>query len=355
MRKIEDIILRNAERPKRMALFLVLPLVALFTALLGAFYLWDLGNRHRFLELQLRETARAHFDQILLARLWNASHGGIYVEITEETPPNPYLDDPEKNIVSLDGKRYTKLNPAYMTRQLSEITRSKMAFKIHLAGTNPKNPANAPDAWEDAMIREFRSGKPEGYEMVESAGEEHFRYMAPLVVYEDCLRCHGSEGYRVGDVKGGISISIPAGFISAIHDELDRRSLMAFGSIGLLTIALLVGMTWVSAKRLGEGLRKELEGERLAAAIKIAGAAAHELRQPLTIISGFSELLRDRAKKGEDVGPEAEIIVGQCERMNEIIARMLNVTEYRTKSYGGDAEIFDLGVEPSGEKVKTKG
>lgn len=353
MEKIEDIILRNTERPLRMTLFLVLPLVVGLTLLIAAFYLWDASSRHHFMELQFRETAKAHFDQILLTRLWNASHGGVYVEITDDTLPNPYLDDPEKNIVSINGKSYTKLNPAYMTRQLSELTDSKMAFKIHLSGANPKNPANKPDEWEALMISSFREGKEEGYEMTESAGEEYFRYMAPLVVQEECMGCHGGEGYSVGDVKGGISIKIPAGFLTDLHEDLDWKSIFAFSTIAIFTTALLVGVTWISSKRLGESLRKELENERLAAAVKIAAAAAHELRQPLTVISGFSELLKDRLEKGDDINVEADIIVSQCKRMDDIITRMLNVTAYKTKAFGDESEIFDLGLKSGEEKDVT--
>jgi signal transduction histidine kinase len=89
----------------------------------------------------------------------------------------------------------------------------------------------------------------------------------------------------------------------------------------------------------------ELEGQRLEAAVKIAAAAAHELRQPMTIISGFSELLKNKAKRGEDIKQETDIIISQCNRMNAIITKMLNVTAYRTKAYGGTTEIFDLGVD----------
>ncbi len=38
--------------------------------------------------------------------------------------------------------------------------------------------------------------------------------------------------------------------------------------------------------------------------------------------------------------------------MDDIITRMLNVTYYRTKTYGGETEIFDLGVDvDEGKKI----
>jgi hypothetical protein len=350
MKSLENIILQNRDRPARLTLILVLPLVVLFTLLLTTFYIWDQRSRHRYLELQMKETAKAHFEQIVLTRLWNASYGGVYVAVTEDTQPNPYLDDPEKTIATIDGKEYTKLNPAYMTRQLSLLTDERRSFKIRMSGLNPINPLNRPDAWEAAMIRSFEEGEKEGFGRMQYLGRNYFRYMAPLKVTEECLGCHGKEGYTIGDVKGGISVSIPSAFLEALHKDLDRKSFIAFGAVGLVAISLLTGTTWVLAKRSSEGLRKEFEGERLKTAIKMAGAAAHELRQPMTIISGFSEILRDKVEDGKDIQRETEIIIEQCSRMNRIIARMLNVTTYRTKLYEGTTEIFDLGAEAEDEQ-----
>ncbi len=70
----------------------------------------------------------------------------------------------------------------------------------------------------------------------------------------------------------------------------------------------------------------------------------------MTIISGFSEIIGDKVKDGKDVQRETEIIIGQCSRMNRIIARMLNVTTYRTKLFEGTTEIFDLGAEAEDEQ-----
>jgi hypothetical protein len=350
MKKIDEIIVRNADKPLRLTLVLATPLVTAFAVLISIFYIWDHQSRQRHLELQLKETAKAHFDQIVLSRLWNARHGGVYVEVTEETPPNPYLDDPEKNIVSQSGKMYTKLNPAYMTRQLSELAEEFKAFEVRITGLHPKNPSNSPDHWEENMIRSFWRGKDEAYVIMKRDGKSYFRYMGPLFVEDECLRCHSAEGYNVGDIKGGISVSIPTDLLATIEKYLDRRSLLAFGTIGIFAISLLVGTTWYSSKRLGEGLRMKLEGERLETAIKIAAAAAHELRQPMTIISGFSELLKDKANRGEDITQETKLIINQCDRMNAIITRMLNVTAYRTKAYGGTTEIFDLGVNSEEEE-----
>ena len=38
------------------------------------------------------------FDLIVMTREWNAWHGGLYVPVTPETIPNPYLETPMRDI-----------------------------------------------------------------------------------------------------------------------------------------------------------------------------------------------------------------------------------------------------------------
>ncbi|NOX21278.1 MAG: DUF3365 domain-containing protein [Nitrospirae bacterium] len=85
--------------------------------------------------------------------------------------------------------------------------------------------------------------------------------------------------------------------------------------------------------------------EKLAAAMELAGAAAHEVRQPLAIIMNIIPLLKDRIDRGEVPDEELEILNQQCSRINEIIKRMLNITQYRRKTYIKDIKIFDLSDE----------
>ncbi len=82
--------------------------------------------------------------------------------------------------------------------------------------------------------------------------------------------------------------------------------------------------------------------EKLSAAIELAGATAHEVRQPLSVVIGMSDLVRERIKDGKDVSEEIAVFEEQCKRINDIITRMLNITRYKTKEYTKDTKIFDL-------------
>lgn len=75
---------------------------------------------------------------------------------------------------------------------------------------------------------------------------------------------------------------------------------------------------------------------------ELAGAAAHELNQPLTSVMGYAELLRRRLEQGTPQHHAAEIIVTEAERMAEIVRKIGKITRYETKTYVGTARILDL-------------
>jgi len=154
---------------------------------------------------QMLLTAQSHFKNIVLTRRWNAEHGGVYVAKVEGTTSNPYLENPD--ITTVDGNVYTKKNPALMTREISEYANRAGDFTYHITSLMPLNPSNAPDDFEKKALRLFEHGSKELLAIEKTNGMDYFRYMAPLFVEKNCLACHAKQGYKVGDVRGGISVS----------------------------------------------------------------------------------------------------------------------------------------------------
>lgn len=197
--------------------------------------------------------ARAFFQDIVTVRYWNATHGGVYVPISENAQPNPYLDVPDREITTVDGRKLTKINPAYMTRQIGEIAAKKNQVWFHITSSNPIRPANAPDSWEAKALGSFATGVPEQFGFIRSPkGTEVFRYMAPLWVKRPCLKCHAKQGYKEGDLRGGISVSIEAGPILPSRARAVRYLTISYLTIWALgLIGLGIGM-----QRLRAGKRK---------------------------------------------------------------------------------------------------
>ena len=88
---------------------------------------------------------------------------------------------------------------------------------------------------------------------------------------------------------------------------------------------------------------------KLAAVAELAGAAAHELNQPLTSVSGYAELILKRDPDDPMVRKAAQVIFEQAQRMAEVVQRVGRVTRFETKPYVGQTRILDLdasGGEP---------
>ncbi|MGC4070503.1 MAG: PAS domain S-box protein [Polyangiaceae bacterium] len=84
------------------------------------------------------------------------------------------------------------------------------------------------------------------------------------------------------------------------------------------------------------------EREKQSFVADLAGATAHELNQPLTSVIGYSELLKRNLPLDSPLANAANVIIGEAERMAEIVRRIGRITRYETKAYVGGAQILDL-------------
>jgi diguanylate cyclase (GGDEF)-like protein len=197
--------------------------------------------------------AEMFFDHIVSVRKWNASHGGVYVPITEKTQPNPYLDVPDRDVETTSGKRLTLINPAYMTRQLAEMNEGNSGIAFHLTGFNPLRPENRPDLWESEALLAFQKGQKSVSDIGTINGRSYYRYMAPLTVDESCLNCH--QGYKVGDVRGGISVSIPSANMDAFVNERLEHLIITHAIVTLIGSIVLL-LSYLAQARLSQRLDK---------------------------------------------------------------------------------------------------
>jgi len=78
---------------------------------------------------------------------------------------------------------------------------------------------------------------------------------------------------------------------------------------------------------------ERLQREKLRGVLEMAGAASHELTQPMQAISGYSELLLMNMPEDNPLCEELTIIKKQIERMAKITTKLQNITKYETKDY----------------------
>lgn len=207
-----------------------------------------------------RAEARSAIDRDILYRRWGSSHGGVYIPVTEKSPPSPYLSHlPERDISTPSGKKLTLINPAYMTRQVYDLANeSDTDFGSgHLTSLNPIRPENSPDPWEKKALDSFNKEIMEVSEMVQINGQPSMRLMQAFVTEKSCLKCHSSQGYKEGDIRGGLSVTIPAGpLIDATRRQISKSNAM-HGMIWLFGL----GMTCLGARQLTRNARGQMQIE----------------------------------------------------------------------------------------------
>jgi len=112
-----------------------------------------------------------------------------------------------------------------------------------------------------------------------------------------------------------------------IGDSEEKREALAF-------------LTDISERKRAEAER--LEKERLKGVLEMAGAAAHELNQPIQIIMGLlwrlEKELGDKEKELENL----KKLKVEVERMAEIGNKISNISSYEVKDYVGDTKIVDI-------------
>lgn len=206
----------------------------IWVLLIGISFQLNLRDSIQSQEKMAKETAKSFFYQVVVSRAWNAQHGGVYVPVTEATQPNEYLDDPRREIVVDENLTLTKINPAYMTRQISELAQLHEGIKFHITSLNPIRPENVPTTIEKEALEKFETGVKEIGFVQEKDDFKSYFYMAPLSTADNCLKCHAKQGYQLGDVRGGISVEFPYNHnIPFWSMFIGHLSIGLFGLLGL--------------------------------------------------------------------------------------------------------------------------
>jgi signal transduction histidine kinase len=175
---------------------------------LGISFYFIAQRQERLIMGQVENEARAIFKQIVITRKWIADHGGIFVEKLPWIKPTPYIKDSE--IRDVQGKWYIRETPAMVTKELSKYAKDKGLYWFHITSLKLTNPENAPDDFEKNALQQFEKASIKELISIEKMdNSKYLRYVSPLYVEEACLKCHAKQGYKLGDVRGAISITIP--------------------------------------------------------------------------------------------------------------------------------------------------
>ncbi|MCP3876272.1 MAG: DUF3365 domain-containing protein [Desulfobacteraceae bacterium] len=277
--------------------------------------------------------ARGVFQNHIIYRSWNAGHGGLYAPITPKTQPNPYLDIPERDVQTVHGKKLTIINPSFMTRQVNEMALEKFKHISHITSLKPVRIENKPDEWEIGALKNFEKGKDEVSSLEIINGTEHMRLMRPLITEKSCLKCHAKQGYRLGDIRGGISVAVPMEPHFSIQISNFKSFIIIYflvwiaGLFGTILFMTILGRQIEQRLIVEKELRRR---EKLEGVIEMARAVCHELNQPLQMIIGNTEILMLDDIDDPSVLARIKIIKDQVDRMGKMTRKLISIASYKT-------------------------
>ncbi len=215
---------------------------ALFFVIIAALMLF---NNHSIkkkqaslIQQKLLQEAIAHFDNMVDTRAWNASFGGVYVKPQDGLKPNPHLKN--NTLITQSGEQLIKINPAWMTRQISEISNKKRQYFYRITSLNPLNPDNMADEFEREALTYFETHKDQAYYYNFNKNGHSFNFMGRLIVKKSCLNCHEQQGYEVGDIRGGIRVSIPSDIFQQEMTVLNSQTNTIQITIIVISISALI-------------------------------------------------------------------------------------------------------------------
>ncbi|MDW7675007.1 MAG: diguanylate cyclase [Bacillota bacterium] len=163
---------------------------------------------------------------------------------------------------------FKHLNPAAAANQYNKIINELSFVKIKQTSNLYRVSENSPDEWEIKASNLFETNSD--LEFIDEKIKEPtpiYRYAVPLYIEKECLECHGGpkgeiditgnpkEGYKVGELRGIISITIP---LDNFYVKLFEQLLLFIG----ITL-VIVFCTWIAVLKIVKTLQKTANTDRL--------------------------------------------------------------------------------------------
>jgi PAS domain S-box-containing protein len=162
------------------------------------------------------------------------------------------------SVVKGEPEHNYNLVPQVVATQVAKRVTQNTKYYVRQVSLRYRNPGNQPDAYETAQLKSFAKTPPrEVYNVVEVGATRSFRYMQPMLATASCLECHGSYetapnfvrerfppghysyNYKVGEVIGAVSVTIPMEDLYADLGANLELDLLARGGVFLIVVVIM--------------------------------------------------------------------------------------------------------------------
>lgn len=163
------------------------------------------------------------------------------------------------SVVKGEPETNYNLVPQVVATQVAKRVTQNTKYYLRQVSLRYRNPLNSPDPYETAQLKKFaQEAHPrEVYGVVDIDGTSVFRYLQPMLATASCLECHGSYqsaprfvqqrfppghysyNYRVGEVIGAVSVTIPMQDLYAGLGVNLKLDLISRGAVFLIVILIM--------------------------------------------------------------------------------------------------------------------
>ncbi|WKZ18190.1 MAG: PAS domain S-box protein [Candidatus Jettenia sp. CY-1] len=222
----------------------VLSISITLALILGISFTWIIQRQRYLLKEEIKKQAKILVKEVEITRRYLAS-----VQDIINTDP-------------ISGNKVFKgLNPAKAGSEISHRISKSTPYIIRQISLKYRNPHNAPDNFETEILKTMEKQKPQdafSRESLDANNKKILRYIDPLYIEEECLQCHGEpageldisghkkEGYKIGDLRGAISIIAP---LEPIYASLKINIIILIG-IASCSIGIVISVTFLLIRKL---------------------------------------------------------------------------------------------------------
>lgn len=99
-----------------------------------------------------------------------------------------------------------------------------------------------------------------------------------------------------------------------------------------------------SLKKSNEQLKKDIEKEKNLENMRkeFVAAVSHELKTPISLISGYAEGIKDNIVEGEEKEYYLDVIIDEAEKMGDLVSEMLELSKLESGNYNLNIISFPL-------------
>jgi len=128
--------------------------------------------------------------------------------------------------------------------------------------------------------------------------------------------------------------------------------MLMFASALLIAIVFIVRQENIAMKKRRQLEEERLQREKLQGVLEMAGAACHELNQPLQVLSVYSHRLFGDLPEDSPRFEEIKKMKEEIDHLGQITIKIMNVTRYETKEYIEGSKIIDIDKASLSETIR---